>query len=77
VTYPDLARAADVEADVPLELVVDEVGAVIDAHVLRPAGLGLDAAALAAVRRYRFTPAERAGRPVRVRMRWSVEFRLH
>jgi TonB family protein len=49
---------------------------VIDARVLHPAGLGLDAAALTAVRRYRFTPAERGGHPVRVRMRWSVEFRL-
>ena len=76
LAYPAEARAAEVEADVPLELVVDVTGAVIDARVLHSAGLGLDAAALTAVRRYRFTPAERGGHPVRVRMRWSVEFRL-
>lgn len=74
--YPPDARAGELEADVAVEIVVDTAGAVTDARVVRKAGSGFDESALAAVRRYRFAPATREGRPVRVRMRWSVQFRL-
>jgi periplasmic protein TonB len=76
VVYPETARAAELEADVRLELVVDPEGRVVSARPLAPRGLGLDEAALRAVRAYRFSPARRAGRPVRVRMEWTVAFRL-
>jgi len=74
--YPPAARRAEVEADVPLEIVVDAAGRVTSAAALGGAGFGLDEAARAAVARYRFSPARRDGRPVRVRMRWIVQFRL-
>jgi protein TonB len=74
--YPPAARRAEVEGDVTLEIIVDANGVVSRASVLSDHGYGLDAAALQAVRAYRFSPARRAGRPVRVRMRWSVQFRL-
>jgi protein TonB len=74
--YPESARADGIEADVPLEIVVSPAGAVESARVLRPAGHGLDQAALDAVRTYRFTPATHDGHPVRVRMQWLVQFRL-
>jgi TonB family protein len=66
---------------VPLEIVVDTSGSVVEARVARSgaAGPGADLfeqAALAAIRSFRFAPAEVAGRPVRVRMRWPVQFRL-
>jgi periplasmic protein TonB len=76
VVYPEAARAAELEADVRLELVVDTEGRVISARPLAAPALGLDEAALRAVRAYRFSPARRAGRPVRVRMEWTVAFRL-
>jgi protein TonB len=76
VVYPEAARAAGMEADVPLELVVDGEGRVTSARPLAAQGLGLTEAALRAVRGYRFTPARRAGRAVPVRMRWIVTFRL-
>jgi TonB family protein len=76
LVYPPRARAAEVEASVALEIVVDTGGRVTGARLLVPAGYGLDEAALAAVRAYRFSPAQRFGKPVRVRMRWSVLFRL-
>ncbi len=75
-TYPPAARSAGVEADVLMEIVLGTEGAVQDAHVVRRAGFGFDEAALSAIRSYRFSPALREGRPVRVRMRWRVEFRL-
>jgi protein TonB len=74
--YPPAARAAAVEADLPLEIVVDAGGTVVDARLLKHAGYGLDEAALRAVRGYRFIPAQRAGHGVSVRMRWVVDFRL-
>jgi protein TonB len=76
VVYPEAARAAGMEADIPLELVVDGDGRVTSARHLTAQGLGLTEAALRAVRGYRFTPARRAGRAVPVRMRWIVTFRL-
>jgi len=76
VVYPESARAAGMEADVPLEIVVDGSGRVTSARHLAAQGLGLAEAALKAVRSYRFTPARRAGRTVPVRMRWIVTFRL-
>ncbi len=76
VTYPPAARQADVEADVPVLIVVDADGRVADARALSASGYGLDDAAIQAVRRYRFTAALKDGRAVRVRMRWVVQFRL-
>lgn len=77
IPYPPSARQAELEADVPLEIVVGEDGRVADARPLAHRGYGLDEAALAAIRTYRFSPALRAGHPVRVRMRWTVQFRLN
>jgi protein TonB len=74
--YPDAARRNEIEADVPLEIVVDDGGRVTSAAALGTTGYGLDEAARAAVAQYRFSPALREGRAVRVRMRWIVQFRL-
>jgi TonB family protein len=74
--YPPQARAQEVEADVVLSIVVTSTGAVADASILRPAGFGFDEVALRAVRAAQFAPAQRDGRRVAVRMRWTVSFRL-
>jgi periplasmic protein TonB len=74
--YPAAARAEGVEGDVVLELIVGLTGAVESAQVVRGMGHGLEAAALRAARAFRFTPAIKAGRPVRVRLPWPVRFRL-
>lgn len=75
-SYPSEARDAEIEATVPLEIVVDTNGRVIEARALARHSFGLEEAALAAVLQYRFSPAQKSGQLVRVRMRWSVEFRL-
>jgi protein TonB len=76
LVYPPAARQAGIEIDLPVEIVVDATGRVVAARGLGRAGYGLDEAALRAIRAYRFSPAIRAGRPVPVRMRWTVQFRL-
>jgi protein TonB len=75
-SYPEAARAAGIEGDVHLELVVGLSGSVESARVVRGIGHGLDEAALQAVRQFRFAPATKAGQAVRVRMGWSMQFRL-
>lgn len=65
--YNSAALSAGVEADVALEIVVNEAGAVISARGIAHVGCGLDEAALESVRAYRFTPASRAHRAVAVR----------
>ncbi|MFO0738213.1 MAG: TonB family protein [Labilithrix sp.] len=75
-TYPTEAWSSGVEADVPVEIVVDARGSVVSARVVTRAGHGFDDAALASIRSYRFAAAQRDGRAVRVRVRWSIQFRL-
>lgn len=75
-SYPREAEAAGIEASVPLEIVVDRTGAVIDARALTRVGYGLDEAAVRGIRAYRFSPARRAGKPLAVRMRWLMRFQL-
>jgi periplasmic protein TonB len=74
--YPASARAEGIEGEVRLELVVGLSGAVESARVVRGVGHGLDEAALRAAQQFHFAPATRAGAAARVRMGWSVEFRL-
>lgn len=74
--YPPAARAQGVEAALSLEIVVDRSGRVTDVRVLRGAGHGFEAAAIRALRSAEFAPARWNDRPVRVRMPWTVDFRL-
>lgn len=67
--YPDAARDAGVEGTVVLDLIVDETGAAREIHVVKGLGHGLDEAAVQALRRCKFTPGERGGKPVPVRIR--------
>jgi len=74
--YPTEARRAEIETDVPVQILVDTAGRVLEARSLSHHGYGLDEAAALAIRTWRFSPALRDGRPVQVRMRWTVQFRL-
>lgn len=75
-SYTREAEVAGIEVDLPLEIVVDAAGAVIGARALTRVGYGLDEAALRSVRGYRFSPAQRGGRALAVRMRWLMRFQL-
>ena len=74
--YPLAARRADIEADVPVQILIDTEGRVLEARSLTHRGYGLDEAAEQGIRTWVFSPALRDGHPVRVRMRWTVQFRL-
>src|SRR5262245_53025577 len=74
-TYPVIARAAHVEGVVILEVVIADDGSVRDVKILRSIPL-LDAAAIEAVRQWRFSPTLLNGEPVPIVMTVTVAFRL-
>ena len=75
-TYPPIAIAAKKEGVVILEAVIDERGNVVRLKVLRSEPL-LDAAAISAVERWRYTPTLLNNVPVPVLMTITVRFRLN
>jgi len=74
--YPEVALRTRVEGMVIIEATIDERGTVTAAHVLRSVSL-LDAAAIAAVRQWKFTPARLNGEAIAVVMTVTVNFLLH
>jgi TonB family protein len=74
--YSEEARRARMQGIVMLQLVVDQQGNPTQIAVISPLGYGLDENAVAAVSRWRFRPATKEGKPVRVRAQVEVTFRL-
>jgi TonB family protein len=74
--YPEAARAQGLEARVTLRLDIDRDGAVTHAEVVDPRGHGFDEAALRAAEQLRFTPAQRDGRLIPVRILFHYDFQL-
>jgi TonB family protein len=74
--YPAAARAEGLEARVTLRLDIDREGAVTRAELVEPQGHGFDEAALRAAQGLRFTPAQRAGHAIPVRILFHYDFRL-
>jgi periplasmic protein TonB len=74
--YTEAARQRALTGEVVLEIVVRRDGSVGDVKLLHGLGLGLDDRAIAAVRQWRFAPAERLGVPVDVIVEVGVDFRL-
>ncbi len=74
--YPELARRARLDGTVILQATIDKQGNVKDLEVLRGLGLGLDAAAQAAVTQWKYTPTFYNGRPVEVLLTVTVIFQL-
>jgi protein TonB len=73
--YPELAKRAHVQGDVVIECTIDPSGRVVNATVTRSNPL-FDAAALDAVRSWRYRPTLVDGVPVPVLMTVTVRFHL-
>jgi TonB family protein len=75
--YTEEARQAGLEGTVILDFVVGEDGWVRDIKIVQGLGLGLSEAAVRAVKVCRFTPGEKNGKPVPVRVsRFKYRFAL-
>jgi protein TonB len=75
--YNEEARQAAIEGTVVLDLVVDQEGHTRDIQIVQGLGHGLDQAALDALRSCRFSPGQRNGQAVPVRIRgFQIHFYL-
>jgi TonB family protein len=76
--YTDAAVRARIEGVVGLKCIVERDGSVGPVRVVRSldAASGLDDAALAAVKQWRFAPGTKNGAPVRVEITVELSFRL-
>lgn len=74
--YTEEARRAKTQGTCTLWLIVDAAGNPRDIRVVRGLGFGLDAKAMEAVKRWRFDPALKDGKPVSVQISIEVEFKL-
>ena len=74
--YTELARRANIEGFVGLKAIIDERGYVTDLQVTKDLPMGLDKAAVDAVRTWRFKPATLHGRPVKVYYNLTVHFTI-
>jgi TonB family protein len=74
--YTEEARRHRIEGKVVLEIVVERSGNVSDVRVAQSLDPGLDASAVKTVRNWRFEPATRDGRAVRVAVHVEINFKL-
>ena len=74
--YTEVAKRAGVQGNVIVEAVIDEKGRVTDVHILRGLPLGLDRNAVEAIQQWRFKPARRGGKPVKVYFTLTATFRI-
>jgi len=75
--YPEPARKLRQEGLVSLQAIITAEGTVEELRLIGSAFPLLDEAALAAVRRWRYSPGTLNGRPVRILLTVTVDFRLH
>lgn len=74
--YSELARQSKFQGTVLLNVIIDDKGFPRDVSISRPLGMGLDEKAMEAVRRWRFKPATKDGKPVAMATIVEVNFRL-
>jgi len=74
--YSEEARKAKYQGEVWLSVIVDEKGVPQEIKVTRKLGLGLDEKAIEAVRKWRFKPGMKDGKPVAVQATIAVSFHL-
>jgi TonB family protein len=75
--YSEEARRVHFQGMVVLSIVVDQAGHARDIRVARSVGMGLDEKAIEAVKKWKFEPGVKDGRPVAVGVNVEVNFRLY
>lgn len=75
-SYTEAARNAGLEGKVFVEAIIDKSGNVTEAYVRSGLSLGLDEAALEAVKAWKFKPATLLGQPIKVFYTLTVNFKI-
>lgn len=76
IVYPQLAKRAGIEGRVYIKAMIDSTGKVDTTEVVRGLGVGLDEAAMKAVRETLFTPAQVDGRNVPAEVTIPIMFKI-
>ncbi len=74
--YPVPARQAGIEGKVVLLAIIDRDGKIKDLHIVKARGMGLDDAAVEAVRQWKYTPVSLNDEPLEVETIIEATFRL-
>lgn len=74
--YTEIARKARVQGVVIVQAIIDKEGNVTNVKVLKGLPMGLEDAAVDAVKRWQFKPATLNGKPVAVYYNLTVNFRI-
>ncbi len=72
--YPKEMRAEQASAIVTVKLLIDENGDVVEHSVMKSTRMEFEGAALAAVGKWKFKPAKKAGAPVRALITLPIKF---
>jgi protein TonB len=75
--FSEEARKAKFSGNVMVSMVVDENGNPKSVRVIRGVGMGLDEKALEAARLYKFKPALKDGKPVKVLISLEINFQIY
>lgn len=74
--YTEIARKARIQGVVIVQAIINKQGNVTDVKVLKGLPMGLDQAAVEAIRKWKFEPATLNGKPVDVYYNLTVNFTL-
>ena len=74
--YTEIARKARIQGVVIVEAIIDKKGDVTNVKILKGLPMGLDLAAVDAIKRWKFKPATLNGKPVAVIYNLTVNFQL-
>ena len=74
--YPYDLKRQGVSGVVAVATVVDETGTVTSCSVTKSSNVEFEAAALAAVKRWKFKPAQKDGAPVKMRVTIPIRFNI-
>jgi periplasmic protein TonB len=75
-TYTEIARKARIQGVVIVQAIIDKQGNVTNVKVLKGLPMGLEEAAVEAMKQWKFKPATLNGRPVTVYYNLTVNFKL-
>lgn len=73
--YPKDAKEKEIEGSVAMDVLIDEIGKVRQVAVIEGPDI-FKASAVEAMRKFLFRPAKVDGKPVAVRIRYSIHFKL-
>ena len=74
--YSEIARKARIQGVVIVQAIIDKQGNVTNVKVLKGLPMGLEEAAVDAIKQWKFKPAMLNGRPVTVYYNLTVNFKL-